>query len=300
MGVVAAAGAIDWNWDDLRYFLRAARARTLSGAARALRVEHTTIGRRLAALERSLGAPLVLRKPDGLRLTPLGAELVPLVDAVEKAVLAVQARVQAQASLVRLAVPSGFTRLFTAKLPMLRREHPELALELVSGARPVDLERGEADLAIRIGPVADPELVARKVGDVGWSVYASPAYLKGRPRVDLDDLRGHDVIGYDASLAGMPAARWLEARAGRARVALRSREMTDMLAAAVNGAGIAVLPCVLGDAEPLLQRLTPDVVASRPAALVHRREATIADSVRAVKRFVVVVMHEASRALLGR
>jgi DNA-binding transcriptional LysR family regulator len=225
---------------------------------------------------------------------------VPLAEAVENAVVAVQARVKAHASLVRLAVPSGFPRLFTAKLAMLRREHPELSLELVSGARPVDLDKGEADLAIRIGPIADPELVARKVGDVGWSVYASKAYLKGRPRVDLDDLRGHDVIGFDASLAGSPAARWLDARAGQARVAVRSREMTDMLAAAVNGAGIAVLPCVLGDAEPLLRRLTAEVVASRPAALIHRREAVLAEAVLAVKRFVIVVMHDASRALAGR
>ncbi len=75
--------------------------------------------------------------------------------------------------------------------------------------------------------------------------------------------------------------------------------MTDMLGAAVNGAGIAVLPCVLGDAEPLLRRLTAEVVASRPAALVHRREAVLAEAVLAVKRFVIVVMHEASRALAG-
>jgi len=116
----------------------------------------------------------------------------------------------------------------------------------------------------------------------------------------LDDLGGHDVIGFDASLAGSPAARWLEARAGGARVALRSREMTDMLAAAVNGVGIAVLPCVLGDAEPLLRRLTADVVASRPAALIHRREAVLAEAVLAVKRFVIVVMHDAARRVAGR
>src|SRR4030095_9713363 len=78
------AAVDDFNWDDLRFFLRAAQTRTLAGAARSIGVEHTTIGRRLSALERALGAPLVLRGPDGLRLTPLGERLVPLGHAVER------------------------------------------------------------------------------------------------------------------------------------------------------------------------------------------------------------------------
>jgi DNA-binding transcriptional LysR family regulator len=75
----------DVNWNDLRFFLRAAQAGTLAGAARAMRVDHSTIGRRLSALERSLGAPLVIRSSDGLHLTPLGENLVPLVEQVERA-----------------------------------------------------------------------------------------------------------------------------------------------------------------------------------------------------------------------
>ena len=80
----------DLNWDDLRYFLRAAQSHTLAGAARALGVEHSTIGRRLAALEQALGAPVVLRNPDGLQLTPLGERLLPLVVEIERGVVAIQ------------------------------------------------------------------------------------------------------------------------------------------------------------------------------------------------------------------
>ena len=280
--------ADDLDWDDLRYFLRAAQARTLAGAARAMGVEHTTIGRRISALERSLGAPLVLRGPEGLQLTPLGERLSPLVEEVERAVSAVRDLAASSGTRVRLAVPSGWTGLFAPRLAQLHRDAPGVSLELVSGSRPVDLKKGEADLAIRSGPIGDNDLVVRKLGESGWSLYASPAYLARRPRPrDPDDLAGHDLIGYDAALAAMPSAKWIEARAAGAAIVLRSREMTEMVAAALSGAGLAVLPCMLGDAEPALERLTDRVVATRALSLVYRREARLSAGVRAVIRFVI-------------
>jgi len=90
------ANADDLDWDDLRYFLRAASAATLAGAARRMGVEHTTIGRRLASLERGLGAALVLRSPEGLKLTPLGEKVLPLVENVERAVQQVEEAVRSQ------------------------------------------------------------------------------------------------------------------------------------------------------------------------------------------------------------
>jgi DNA-binding transcriptional LysR family regulator len=294
---VAAGGEIDW--DDLRYFLWAARQKTLAGAARALRVEHTTIGRRLSALERSLGVPLVLRGPEGLTLTALGAQVAPLVEDVERTVEAVREMVASQRARVRLAVPSGVTALFTPHLPALRDEHPGLVLELVSGARPVDLKKGEADLAIRSGPAGDEELVARKLCDSGFALYGSAAYLARRaPPADPGDLSRHDLIGFDPSLSGTPAAQWIETRAKGATIVLRSREMTDMLAAAVSGTGLAILPCMLADAEPALRRLT-GVVLTRPLSLVYRREARLAKEVRAVIRFVVDVVRQHADRISG-
>src|SRR5215471_18191655 len=94
------------DWNDLRYFLRAAQAGTLAGAARAMGVEHSTIGRRLASLERALGAPLVIRAPDGLHLTPLGKSLLPLVEEVDHAVSAVHGHASQRHARVRLAMPT--------------------------------------------------------------------------------------------------------------------------------------------------------------------------------------------------
>jgi DNA-binding transcriptional LysR family regulator len=288
------------NWDDLRYFLGAARAGTLAGASRAMKVEHTTIGRRLSSLEEALGAALVLRGPEGLELTPLGEAAVPLVAQVELAVSRVRDLVAARRNRVRLAVPSGLTTLFTSHVAKLQEEHPKLSLEIVSGARPVDLAKGEADLAVRAGVIADKELIARKLCESGWALYAADAYLarRGRPR-DLDDLAGHDVIGFDPSLARVPAAQWLEARCANANIVMRSREVTDLLAAAISGVGLCALPCLSADVEPKLTRLTQDPIARPTLSLVYRREAKLSREVRAVIKMVVDVMRENAARIRG-
>lgn len=280
----------DLHWDDLRFFLRAVQAGTLAGAARNMGVEHTTVGRRLAALERSLGAALVLRGPDGLVPTALGERLLPLAEQVEQAVLATLQAARSQTARVRLSVPSGFTRLFADAMGTLREKQPHLTLELVSGARQVDLLKGEADLALRTAPVREPQLVARKLATLGWSLYASEGYLARRPFLDLTELGAHELIGFDDSLSKVAGARWLNEHAGSARVVLRSREMTDMLSAALAGVGLAMLPCVLADAEPALRRLTPDILASQGISLVYMREARLSQEVRAVIELVLDVM----------
>jgi DNA-binding transcriptional LysR family regulator len=288
------------DWDDLRYFLRALQAGTLAGAARALEVEHSTVGRRLTALERALGVQLVLRGGDGLKLTAIGERVLPLAEEVESAVRRVMSAAAAHSVRVRLAVPSGFAKFFSTSLSRLRDEHPEITLELVSGARPVDLKRGEADLALRHGPVHESDLIARKLCESGWSLYAAEAYLRRRPApCDLDDLGQHDVIAYDESLAALPAAQWIEQRASRGTVVLRSREMTEMLAAAAGGAGLALLPCSLADDEPGLRRLTPRVLATRSVSLVYSREAAQSKHVSAVIDFVLAVIHDAADRIGG-
>jgi DNA-binding transcriptional LysR family regulator len=289
----------DFDWDDLRYFLRAAQAGTLAGAARAMGVDHSTIGRRLRALEQSLGAPLVIRAPDGLHLTPLGESLLPLVEAVDRAVLAVHGRASQRAARVRLAMPTGFTALFSAELPRLRAAHPQLTLELLTGSRPVDLERGEADLAIRSGPIGEA-LIARRLVDSGFSLYAAPSYLaRHAPPGDLDDLSGHDVIGFDPALADVPPARWLATRAQQATIVLRGRELADMQTAALAGAGLAVLPCLSADAEPGLVRLTPQVLARRTLWLVYPRESRLSPPAQAVIHFVLDVSREHAPRIEG-
>jgi len=289
------------DWDDLRYFLAAARAGSLAGAARSVGLEHSTIGRRLAGLEQVLGAAVVLRNPDGIKLTTLGHRLLPLAEQVEHAMRDVRALARAEQARVRLAVPSGMPQLIAPGLARLRARHPDVALEILSGSRVVDLRRGEADLAIRAGAVHDADLVVKKLGESATALYAAQSYLARRAiALDPTELAGHDVIAFDPALATLPSAQWLEARTRDATIVLRSREMIDILTAITSGLGVGVLPCYLGDAEPALVRLTRQPVAVTKLSLAYRREAKLARPIRAVADFVVTSMQQQAARLLGR
>ena len=296
----AVAAVDDFNWDDLRYFLRAAQTKTLAGAARSMGVEHTTIGRRLSALERALGAALVLRGPDGLTLTPLGQRIAPLVEEVERAVLAARAAAKSQRAQVRLSVPQALTGLFTEALAQQRLDCPEIALEIISDNRPPDLKKGEADLAVVVRTVIDADLVTRSLGEVGWSLYAGEAYLARRSApADLNDLSGHEIVALKTDSPSAPAAKWLAEHAANATVVLRSNASASLVVAAVTGAGLALLPCFVAEAEPALKRLTPDVLTKHPVTLVYRREVRLAEPIRVAIRFVVNVMRKHADSISG-
>jgi DNA-binding transcriptional LysR family regulator len=165
----------------------------------------------------------------------------------------------------------------------------------------VDLKGGEADIAVRLGPIVDNELILRKLCDAGFSLYASAAYLARRPAPDdPNDLTGQEIIGYDATLVPTPMASWIDSHASGATIVLRSREMTDVLSAALGGVGLALLPCILGDEEPGLRRLTKLVIASHPIFIVYAREARISAAMRAVIRFVTTMMRQQARRIGGR
>jgi DNA-binding transcriptional LysR family regulator len=296
----AVAVTDDFNWDDLRYFLRAAQTKTLAGAARSLGVQHTTIGRRLTALERALGGALVLRGRDGLTLTPLGQRIAPLVQEVERAVSAARAAAKSERARVRLSVPQALTALFTQALAQLRLDHPEISVEIISDNRPPDLKRGEVDLAVLVRAVIDEDLVRRSLGDVGWSLYAADSYLVRRPEpIDPNDLSGHEIVALKADSTSAPAAKWLAEHAANATVVSRSNASASLVAAAVSGAGLALLPCFLAEVEPALKRLTPEVLIEHSVWLVYRREVRLAEPVRVAIRFVIDVMRKHADRLGG-
>lgn len=288
------------NWDDLRFFLLAAQAKTLAGAARASGVQHTTIGRRLTALERALGAPLFVRGPDGLTLMPTGEAALPFAQKAERAIQALHELVASRRNRVRLALPSGFVAMFAEDLALLAKQHPELTLETISSGQIADLQHGDADLALRIGPIRDQDLVARSLGDVGSSLYASPRYLQNHESpVDLSNLRGHSVVAFGADLSTLPAARWLEERIDQVTVVLRTNEIAAMLEAAASGAGLAMLPCMIADADPRLVRMTPDILARRGLSLVYRRELRSGRTVRIVADFLIKALRARSDRITG-
>jgi DNA-binding transcriptional LysR family regulator len=279
------------DWNDFRYFLAVARSGSLAGAARELGVEHTTVGRRLSALEGELGARLFLRGPDGLVATDAGRGILPLAQEIEARFEAIDRRVSGSDEridgTVRFSVSEALSGYFVRHFAALRERHPGLVVQISSGNHASDLMRGEADLAVRAREVTEPDLLARKVACAGWSLYAAADYVarKGAPAAP-EDLRGHDVIGFDDSLANTPGGLWLGAHTEGANVVMRGNSIIAAINAAICGMGIGAVPCFLAETEPHLRRLTPRVLGGRDIYLVVHPDLARVARVRAVMDFV--------------
>lgn len=280
------------DWNDFRYFLAIARSGSLAGAGRELGVEHTTVGRRLAALETELGTRLFLRGPDGLVATDAGRAILPLAQEIEARFEAIDRRLSGGddrvEGTVRFSISEAFTGYFVKHFGSLRERHPNLTVQISSGNRSADLMRGEADLAVRAREVTEPDLLARKVAVAGWSLYAAPDYVarKGAPS-EPEDLGGHDVIGFDESLANTPGGLWLGAHAQGANIVMRGNSIVAAINATICGMGISAVPCFFAESEPRLRRLTPRVLGGRDIFLVVHPDMAKVARVRAVMDFVV-------------
>jgi len=255
-----AAGT--WQWDDVRFFLAVARAGSLSGAARVLGVGHVTVGRRIALLEKRLGVTLLQRTPDGFDVTSAGEAILRRCVAMENAALDLERAAAGRDSLavgsIRLTATEALAqRVIAPAIAELHKTHPDLRVDLAAGVRSLDIARREADLAVRVGRPSGSGLVCRKLGEVGYSLYASRSYLAERRTPQRGEgLAGHDLITF----TGAPAASspfFMNESLDEARIALRCDNPLIQLQAAATGIGIAELACFLGDDCADLVRVWP-------------------------------------------
>lgn len=280
------------EWDDARLVLVIARARTLHDAGAQLGLDASTVSRRLAQLEARLKVRLFARTRDGLRTTPAADRVLPHAEAMEREAAALAHDIRYGESRiagnVRLATTESFARMLVhGGLLALRDAHPDLALELIGGNRPVDLARGEADIAVRFSALRQPSLRARCLATTGVGLFASAAYRRGHGAVH--SLRDHDVLLPSGELAKLPEVRWLSKRPG-VHVALRSNSMPALVAAAVAGYGIVPLPLGWGDNEPGLERvLALDALPRRKIWLVTHEATSQRPAVRVVVAHVIAV-----------
>lgn len=246
------------HWDDIRYFFELARVGSLSGAARKLSVEHSTVARRVEALERSLAIRLFDRLPKGWSLTPEGEALARQAARLDDEVQAfcrVAAGVSSLKGTVRIAAPPVLASHFLVpRLAAIRSQWINIDLEIIGESRDANLARGEADLAIRMSRPAAPGLVTRCIGEIGYGAYAAAGYAE-RPQSEWE------FLGYDENLSQVPQQRWLNQIAGDRRFAFRSSDLAAVLHAARAGLGIAALPCFLAEKDPALC-LLPDHTCS--------------------------------------
>ncbi|MFD8926499.1 LysR family transcriptional regulator [Streptomyces mirabilis] len=274
--------------DDLRYLLAVSRTGRLVTAADALGVDHTTVSRRVAALEKSIGLRLIERGPDGWTLTEIGRAISDSARVIEEAIDRVVDTVEGQDSpslhgTVRVSAPDGFGTAFaTPALVRVRRHHPQLQVELITATRQLALRPSGFDLAVVIGVPSSSRLVTEHLTDFTLGLYACDDYLAkyGRPK-SLAELREHPLIFYIESMLQVGDLD-IERHLPGMTPAFSSTNVFAQLEATRQGAGIGVLPAFLTQ-RTQLRRLLPDEIDIRlPITLAVRREAVTHAAVRAL------------------
>lgn len=292
------------NWDDLRFLLALRRAGSLGAAARMLKVEPSTASRRLCSLETALGAQLAARTPEGLILNDAGLLASDLAETMDRGIHELLGRIggddQRLEGVVRLATTESMAVLLMRGLIPLREAHPKIQIELVVSSSALDLTRREADIAVRLFRETQPTLIARKIGDIGWSVFASREYVERMriaPGPELS-LEGLAVVGYQGPVNRAPGAAWLTEHTRPDQVALSGDSVAAVINAVKAGLGVSALPCFVATEHPTLTRLTPEVVARGEAFVVispdHRDTARVRLVVDAL-----VALFERERALIA-
>jgi DNA-binding transcriptional LysR family regulator len=252
-----------WEWDDVRFFLAASREGSFSRAARALSVDHVTVGRRIAALEERLGAKLLTRTTEGLAATAAGQAILRQCEAMETSAFDIERLVAGHDSQyggrIRLTTTEVLaTHVIVPELAALCERYPQLQVEILTGVRLLDIARREAEIAVRpVRPTA-PSLVCRRLGEFGFALYASRDYLArhGTPPRGRG-LKGHSLISYVGTPSSGFGPLFMKESIEGAKIALRSNDKTVQAQAAAEGLGICELSCVFGDEYPELARVWP-------------------------------------------
>lgn len=281
------------DWDDIRFVLAVAREGSLSGAARALGVNHATVLRRVTGFEEGLGVAIFERTARGYRIAPRRARVLAAMQAMEEAALGVErALTAARAPLAGLVRVTSTDTICQAVLPPivahLQAEAEGLTIELSAQNQHADLARMDADIAVRPADRLPDELVGEVVGQLGFGVYAAPG--------------GETAwLGLSGPLTRVRPARWMEETQPARQIAGRSDSFLVLREMAAAGQGRAVLPCVLGDADSRLVRLA----GAMPEMKVDLWVASHADMaevprIKAVRAMLLKALRQDSPRWLGQ
>ena len=284
------------DWNDLRFFLGVAREGSTLAAARKLRTSQTTVARRIAALEEALKVQLFDKRQAGYTLTAAGELLLADAQQVEASADRFAESAASQARDARGTVRITSEEIYTQGLiaPLLRDLHdqyPEIMIELDTGQNVRDLGAGEADVALRSSSQDQPiGLVGRRICVDDWTLYCSRDYAErhGVPG-SVADLKQHAIVGGGGGNLWRHYQAWLQSLGLEDRVAMHHATSTGLLSAVRSGFGIAVLPCVVADADrDLIRCIPPRDDHARVLWLLTHERVRHSPSVRAVIDF----MHE--------
>ena len=265
------------NWDDLRLFLAVARAGSLSGAGKALRLDAATLGRRVARLEKTLGIALFVKSPQGYTLTEAGARLMERAEAAEQAMRQATAGVEAPSDelrgQIRVGAPDGCANFLLPQVcARLVAENPGLDVQIVALPRVFNLSRREADMAIGVSAPTGGRLVVQKITDYQLHLAASEAYMTAHGAIkEVADLAGHRMVGYIPDMIFDQELDYL-ADLGVERVPMASNSVSVQVHMIRAGAGIGVVHDFSLPFAPGVHRLLSDKVHLTRAFYLIRHE----------------------------
>jgi DNA-binding transcriptional LysR family regulator len=295
------------EWDNLRFFLELSRAGKLTVAARRLGVDHTTVSRRVQALEKSMDTPLFVRTAAGFSPTEAGRALLLQAEAMENAFSGIErARQGSKDSLsgqVRIGVTEGYgTVMLAPQLAEFTRRYPNLGIDLLAAPRMLQLSRREADIVITLDRPERGPFIITKLTDYVLRLYASADYLQQHaPILAREDLREHGFVSYIDDLLFSKELLFLDEIGKPSHVPLRSTSILAQQQATAAGAGIAMLPSFSADADPKLVRvLGEDIRFTRTFWMLMPIELKEIARMKATWDFLREMAQGSQNALMGQ
>lgn len=286
------------DWDKLRVFHAVAEAGSFTHAGETLNLSQSAVSRQIQALEEALQVPLFHRHARGLILTEQGETLNRAVREVFAKLAMTEALLtesrERPAGRLKVTTTTGFGSTWLApRLKRFLKMHPDVTVTLLLDDADLDLAMREADVAIRLHPPRQPDLIQRHVATFGWKVCGSPEYLKqaGIPQ-RAEDLDAHRLIVYGDYRPPVESINWL-AEAGRRpgtprRATLELNSLPGMLSAVRSGLGLAALPDYMGDELADLVHVLPDLKSPRiEAYFVYPEELRHSKRVAVFRDFLV-------------
>jgi DNA-binding transcriptional LysR family regulator len=287
----------DIDWTNLHTFLEVARGGSATRASEKLRVDVTTVRRRLSALEDSLGLMLFVKSGRSLQLSGDGERIFAIVAQMDELSRAIS-RDATDASrdlvgVVRVSTMEGFGSYFLApRLSEFVQRHPRLSIQLVASQTILNLAEREADVSLNMVRPQRGRLIVRRAGYFGVGLYGSPAYLEqaGVPSV-LADLRTHEFVTYVDELISVPHVRWLPDVIADPKTRFACTSLVAQYEAAVEGAGLAMLPTFMVRRRAGLVRVMPsEINLVRDWWLVVHADLQNVPRIRAVINFITEAM----------
>lgn len=275
------------NWDDYRFFLAVARGGQLSGAGRAMNVDHATVSRRIKSLEVELQSKLFDSSPQGYSLTAEGLELLPIAEQMEQATLKAEAALanydKKLSGTVRIGVPDGVAAYVLCDVAKnICQNYPKLQIQLIAMPQQFSLSKREVDFAITVSPPRSGRTKQRKITDYTLHLYGTKSYLENTPAITSKaDLSKHRGVGYVPELLHDKELDYMPLFNSEFELQLTSTSVHVQLHAILEGAGIGIVHDFMArNHDELVAVLKDDVSVQRSFWLTVHEDYAHIDRIR--------------------